>query len=139
MTTSQISFQIISLFISFCVNINEQRMKFSIRKLFSKHLQFSLDLFTFTEGILNGQLHFLCTVFPLYFSVSQYSAANDVKYRNKGQIGKKWNDSSLNIFEFRGQFKVKKKVNIQNIFFADCFKKLFILGWLQLLEMRKMF
>ena len=45
-------------------NNNEtvQRMKFSIKYFFSKcdqNLQFSADLFTFTEEILNGKLHFL--------------------------------------------------------------------------------
>ena len=42
-----------------------QRMKFSIKYFFSKcdqNLQFSADLFTFTEEILNGKLHFYCTV-----------------------------------------------------------------------------
>ena len=48
-------------------NNNEtvQRMKFSIKCFFSKcdqNLQFSADLFTFTEEILNGKAHFYCTV-----------------------------------------------------------------------------
>ena len=37
-------------------------MKFSIKDFFSKCDQFSADLVTFTEEILNGKLHFLCCV-----------------------------------------------------------------------------
>ena len=36
-----------------------QKMKFSIKDFFSKCDQ---DLVTFTEEILNGKLHFLCSV-----------------------------------------------------------------------------
>ena len=45
--------------------ITPQKMKFSIKDFFSKCNQirrFSADLVTFTEEILNGRLHFLCSV-----------------------------------------------------------------------------
>ena len=35
-------------------------MKFSIKDFFSKCDQETADLVTFTEEILNGELHFLC-------------------------------------------------------------------------------
>ena len=38
-------------------------MKFSIKDFFSKFLQKTADLVTFTEEILNGKLHFLCSAF----------------------------------------------------------------------------
>ena len=38
-----------------------KKMKFSIKDFFSKFLQFLPDLVTFTEEILNGKLHFLCS------------------------------------------------------------------------------
>ena len=39
-----------------------QKMKFSIMDLFNKWVnpQFYADMFTFTEEILNGKVHFLC-------------------------------------------------------------------------------
>ena len=37
-----------------------QKMKFSIKDFFSKCDQFPADLITFTDEILNGNLHFLC-------------------------------------------------------------------------------
>ena len=39
-------------------------MKFFIKNFFSKYetLQETADLVTFTEEILNGKLHFLCSV-----------------------------------------------------------------------------
>ena len=36
-------------------------MKLSIKDFFSKFLQDTADLVTFTEEILNGKLHFLCS------------------------------------------------------------------------------
>ena len=41
-----------------------QKRKFSIKDFFSKCIvpQFTVDLVTFTEEILNGKLHFLCSV-----------------------------------------------------------------------------
>ena len=47
------------------VNCTAQKMKFSIEDFFSKYdpnLQETTDLVTFTEEILNGKLHFLCSV-----------------------------------------------------------------------------
>ena len=43
-------------------------MKFSIKDFFSKCKQIRsfLDLLTFTEEILNGKLHFLCSVSLFY-------------------------------------------------------------------------
>ena len=38
-----------------------QRMKFSIKDFFSKFDQIPSFLVTFTEEILNGKLHFLCS------------------------------------------------------------------------------
>ena len=38
----------------------EQKTKFSIKDFFSKC--------TFTEGILNGKLHFLCSVSCMYYA-----------------------------------------------------------------------
>ena len=38
-----------------------QKMKFSIKDFFSKCDQFPANLITFTEEILNGNLHFLCS------------------------------------------------------------------------------
>ena len=40
-------------------------MKFSIQGFFSKCDQKTADLVTFTEEILNGKLHFLCSVISL--------------------------------------------------------------------------
>ena len=45
-----------------------KKMKFSIKDFFSK-----CDLVTFTEEILNGKLHFLCSVRPPYFSISSFN------------------------------------------------------------------
>ena len=39
-----------------------QKMKFSIKDIFSKCEISSVNLFRFTEEILNGKLHFLCSV-----------------------------------------------------------------------------
>ena len=41
-----------------------QKIKFSIKDFFRKCTvpQFTVDLVTFTEEILNGKLHFLCSV-----------------------------------------------------------------------------
>ena len=36
-------------------------MKFSIKDIFRKFRKFPADLVTFTEQILNGKLHFLCS------------------------------------------------------------------------------
>ena len=41
-----------------------QKMKFSIKDFFSKCDQIP-DLVTFTEEILNGKLHFLCSVISI--------------------------------------------------------------------------
>ena len=38
-----------------------QKMKFSIKDFFSKCYQFPADLIAFTDEILNGNLHFLCS------------------------------------------------------------------------------
>ena len=43
-------------------NSTAQKMEFSIKVFFSKCDQFLADLVTFTEEILNGKLHFLCSV-----------------------------------------------------------------------------
>ena len=43
-------------------------MKFSIQEFFSKYDQ-TVDLVTFTENILNGKLHLLCSFFLTWFSV----------------------------------------------------------------------
>ena len=42
--------------------INAQKMKFSIKDLFSKCDHIPVNLVTFTEEILNGTLHFLRSV-----------------------------------------------------------------------------
>ena len=42
-------------------NYTAQKMEFSIKDFFSK-CGFPADLVTFTEVILNGKLHFLCSV-----------------------------------------------------------------------------
>ena len=38
-----------------------KKMKFSIKDFFDKFLQETADLVLFTEEILNGQVHFLCS------------------------------------------------------------------------------
>ena len=38
-------------------------MKFSIKDFFNKFLQFPGNLVTFTEEILNGKFHFLCSAY----------------------------------------------------------------------------
>ena len=38
-----------------------QKMKFSIKDLFSKYDQGTADLVTFTDEILNGKLHCFCS------------------------------------------------------------------------------
>ena len=43
-------------------SVTEQEMKFSTEKKFS--IQFPADMVTFTEEILNGKFHFLCSVYP---------------------------------------------------------------------------
>ena len=43
-------------------DFNAQKMKFSIKDFFSKCDQIWPDLVTFTEEILNGKFHFLCSV-----------------------------------------------------------------------------
>ena len=43
------------------VIVTAQKMKFSFKDFFSKCAQFLADLLTFTEEILNGKLHFLCS------------------------------------------------------------------------------
>ena len=43
--------------ILFIIN-NCKKIKFSIKDLFSKFIQFSVDSVTFTEEIFNGKLHF---------------------------------------------------------------------------------
>ena len=40
-------------------------MKFSTKDFFSKFPQFPADLVTFTEEILSGKLHFLCSVYSV--------------------------------------------------------------------------
>ena len=55
-----------------------QKMKFSIKDIFSKcdQIRSPADLVTFTEKILNGKLHFLCSVLFLRQILPQ---ANDKK------------------------------------------------------------
>ena len=62
------------------IAITAQKVKFSIKDFFSKYeqirrKQFSADLVTFTEEILNGKRHFLCSVFYAYsdWSVEVFS------------------------------------------------------------------
>ena len=43
-------------------NDTEQKMKFSIEDFFSKCEHETADLVTFTEEILHGKLHFLCSM-----------------------------------------------------------------------------
>ena len=57
--------------------ITAQKMKFSMKDFFSKCDQISRELrilVKFTEEILNGKLHFLCTVYSslLYLYNSSY-------------------------------------------------------------------
>ena len=40
-----------------------------------ENFQFSADLVTFTEEILNGKLHFCAKNVPLYFTMFRYSTA----------------------------------------------------------------
>ena len=44
-------------------NDTEQKMKFSIEDFFSKCEHETADLVTFTEEILHGKLHFLCSIY----------------------------------------------------------------------------
>ena len=50
-----------SMYVQF-TSFTEQEMKFSTEQKFS--IQFPADMLTFTEEILNGKLHFLCSVLP---------------------------------------------------------------------------
>ena len=52
-------------------------MKFSIKDIFSKCDQF--DFFTFTEEILNGKLHFLCSAYCLNCTY-RYIRAKKINY-----------------------------------------------------------
>ena len=59
-------FVLSKLFREFLMFLTAQKMKFSIKDFFSKYdqwpnPQFPADLVTFTEKILNGNLHFLCS------------------------------------------------------------------------------
>ena len=56
------------------------KMKFSIKDFFSKtNLQETMDLVTYTEEILNGKLHFLCSVSII--CELDLSLQNDLKYK----------------------------------------------------------
>ena len=58
-------------------------MKFSIKDFFSKcdpNLRETADLVTFTEEILNGKLHFLCSV--ILFGVIPQEIYCDTKSEN---------------------------------------------------------
>ena len=48
-----------------------QKIKFSIKDFFSKYDQIrrTADLVTFTEEILNGKIHFLCSVSSVYTGI----------------------------------------------------------------------
>ena len=50
-----------------------QKKKFSIKDFFSKcgQIRSSANLFTFTEEILNGKLHFLCSAVKRMLIVTQ--------------------------------------------------------------------
>ena len=52
------------IFVCISNTFTPQKMKFSIKDVFSKspNPQISADLVTFTEQTLNGKLHFLCSV-----------------------------------------------------------------------------
>ena len=54
-----------------------QNMKFSIKDFFSK-----CDLVTFTEEILNGELHFLCNDYLILSETkSVFSQFNTIKFK----------------------------------------------------------
>ena len=54
-----------------------QNMKFSIKDFFSK-----CDLVTFTEEILNGELHFLCNDYLILSETkSAFSQFNTIKFK----------------------------------------------------------
>ena len=66
-------------------------MKFSIKDFFSKCNQirrFSADLVTFTEEILNGRLHFLC-------SVEGCSQVSQIRSKNRSYKEKKYHRGNL--------------------------------------------
>ena len=51
--------------------VTAQKMKFSIKDFFSKcGPQFPADLVAFTEVILNGKLHFLCSRYMTSYTIS---------------------------------------------------------------------
>ena len=52
--------------------ITAQKMKFSIKDFFGKcdQIRSFLDLVTFTEEILHGKLHFLCSAYSDFKNVS---------------------------------------------------------------------
>ena len=52
----------------FISSVTAQKMKFSIKDFFSKYDQIRCGFGQFTEEILNGKLHFLCSEF---FSIHQ--------------------------------------------------------------------
>ena len=59
-------------------------MKFSIKDFFSKfwpNPQFPADLVTFTEEILNGKLHFLCSVTRLLNGWISDSPLKDISFK----------------------------------------------------------
>ena len=57
-----------------------QKMKFSIKDFFSKcgRIQFPADLVTLTKEILNGKLHFLCSV--INATVCYWALTNTKRY-----------------------------------------------------------
>ena len=73
-----ISFESYTYHLKFMLLYTAQKMKFSIKNFFSKCAHFPADLaifcahfsFTFTEEILNGKLHFLCSDTCEYNSIS---------------------------------------------------------------------
>ena len=48
-----------------------KKTKFYIKDFFSKWTKSAAELFTFTEEILNGKLHFLCSESSIYNAKQQ--------------------------------------------------------------------
>ena len=68
-----------SIVLTFAFAFTTQKMKFfvSISSVNGANPQFPVDLVLFTEEILNGKLHFLCSVFDLNWKVDHENLAYD--------------------------------------------------------------
>ena len=94
-----------------------QKMTFSIKDFFSKcdfrFLPFPADLITFTEEILNGKLHFLCSV-VCGFSPSSFKFKSAILLLLTKQVFKNWDYLS---YQVKKLFLLNKL--LENLLFVE--------------------